>query len=90
MAAAFATGYNDGTLGEYEIGYAAGLLFAGFRFGHGRFFINTFPILENLDIHPTADRMLINIIKYFETDVNNSLAPIPNDFEKQLDMLYKS
>ena len=90
VAAAFATGYNDGTLGEYEIGYAAGLLFAGFRFGHGRFFINTFPILENLDIHPTADRMLINIIKYFETDVNNSLAPIPNDFEKQLDMLYKS
>jgi hypothetical protein len=38
-AAAFATGYQDGTLGEtFQYGYGAGLLFAGYRFGNGWFY----------------------------------------------------
>jgi len=88
-AAYFATGYNECYLGKLKIGYASGVLFAGYPFGHGRFFINTFPILENIDVNPAADRMLINIVRFIENDVNKPLAQIPDDFGKQLGNLYK-
>ncbi len=85
----FATGYNDGMLSEkFRTGYAAGLLFAGYRFGEGRFFINTLRILENLDINPAADRMLMNIIRYAQKDAGKPLAPLPDDFADRLDKLY--
>ncbi len=85
----FATGYNDGMLSEkFRTGYAAGLLFAGYRFGHGRFFINTLRILENLDINPAADRMLMNIIRYAQKGDGKPLAALPDDFETLLHRLY--
>ena len=88
-AAAFATGYQDGTLGEtFRQGYASGLLFAGYRFGSGWFYLNTFPLLENLDANPTADRMLINIIRYAQKDLGKPLAALPGDFDALLSKLY--
>ena len=64
-AAAFATGYQDGSLREtYRLGYAGGSLFAGYRFGNGWFYLNTFPLLENIDRNPAGDRMLLNIISH--------------------------
>ena len=89
-AASFATGYQDGSLREtFRLGYASGLLFAGYRFGHGMFFINTFPMLENLDANPAADRMLLNIIRYVQDDADKSLATLPDDFSSLLEKLYK-
>jgi len=89
-AVSFATGYQDGSLGEtFRLGYASGLLFAGYRFGKGRFFINTFPMLENLDTNPAADRMLLNIIRYVQNDAANPLAALPDNFNALLDKLYK-
>ncbi len=58
MAAAFAVGYPSAT------GYASGLMLAEYPFGQGRFFVNTFNILENLDTHPAADRLLLNLITH--------------------------
>jgi len=64
-AVAFTTGYQDGSLNErFRTGYAAGLLFAGYRYGDGWCYLNTFPLLEHLDHHPTADHMLMNIINW--------------------------
>ncbi|MBB6670805.1 glycoside hydrolase family 2 protein [Cohnella nanjingensis] len=66
MAAYFATGYPvDG-------GYAGGILLGAYRYGAGRIVVNTFRILENLDRHPAADRLLMNMIgdKHRETSRN--------------------
>ena len=87
-AASFATGYQDGGLDRFRLGYASGLLFAGYRFGRGRFFINTFPILENLDINPAADRMLLNLIRYIQNDTGKPLGVVPGDFDGLIDKLY--
>ena len=80
-AAAFAIGY------PCPGGYASGVLFGGYSFGEGRFFINTFPILENLNTHPAADRLLLNIVRYAQRDSHKPLAEAPSDFESRLDVL---
>lgn len=56
-AAAFAVGYSC------PGGYASGLLLAIYRLGAGRLLLNTFPIVENLDTHPAAGRLLCNLIQ---------------------------
>jgi hypothetical protein len=78
VAAAFAVGYS------MPGGYASGLLTATYKFGNGRFIVNTFPILENLDAHPTADRMLLNLVRYAGDNTGSPLASLPDDFAQQL------
>ncbi len=58
IAAAFATGFDA------PGGYASGILMGSYRSGRGRFVVNTFPVLENLDHHPAADRLLLNLVNY--------------------------
>jgi hypothetical protein len=57
-AAAFAVGYSC------PGGYASGILAGAYRLGAGRLVLNTLRILENLDQHPAADRLLLNLIEY--------------------------
>jgi hypothetical protein len=57
IAAAFAVSY------PVPGGYASGLMLAFYKFGEGGFYINSFPILENIGQHPAADRLLLNLIK---------------------------
>jgi hypothetical protein len=78
VAAAFAVSHTS------REGYASGLLLASYRFGAGRFTLNTIPILENLDRHPAADRLLINLINEAGTSVDRPLAPLPADFDAHL------
>jgi hypothetical protein len=78
VAAAFAAGYS--TAG----GYASGVLLGSYNFGAGRFFINTFPMLDMLSHHPVADRMLLNLIQYCEPPSNSPSVALPADFEDQL------
>ncbi len=59
ICAAFATGHH-----EYGNGYGCSLLIAAFKAGEGRVILSTPYLLENLDTHPTADRMLVNLIRY--------------------------
>jgi hypothetical protein len=88
-AVAIATGYQDGTLGElFRHGYGAGLLLAGYRFANGWFYLNTFPLVENLDTNPTADRMLMNIVRYAHKDLGKPLAALPSGFDALLSRLY--
>ena len=78
VAAAFATGYPA------PGGYASGILLASYRFGEGRFVVSTFPTLENVDTHPAADRLLLNLIDYATGCVGKPVAELPSDFDAQL------
>jgi hypothetical protein len=81
IAAAFAAGYS--TPG----GYASGVLLGSYKFGAGQFFVNAFPILENIDTHPAADRLLLNLIEYAATSVHGSAVPMPADFAAELEAI---
>jgi len=59
IAAAFATGSY-----LYPRAYGSGLLIAAWKSGAGRFVLSTPYILENLDAHPAADRLLLNLFRY--------------------------
>ncbi len=78
IAAAFAAGYS--TPG----GYASGVLLASYKFGAGQFFMNTFPILDYIDKHPVADRLLINLIKYTSLTATGPSTALPADFQAQI------
>ncbi|MBV9306881.1 MAG: hypothetical protein JOZ45_12115, partial [Acidobacteriaceae bacterium] len=81
IAAAFATGYST------KGGYASGVLMGIYQFNAGQFIFNSFPILENIDKHPVADRMLLNLIRYSADLVGGPAAELPTDFETQLTRL---
>jgi hypothetical protein len=44
-------------------GYSSGLMVAVYRLDAGRFVLNTLRIRENLDRHPAADRLLLNMLR---------------------------
>jgi hypothetical protein len=69
IAAAFATGSPS-----YPDGYCAGLLIAACRLGAGRVILSTPRLLSNLDAHPAADRMLVNLIAYARRQVQRNDA----------------
>jgi hypothetical protein len=64
--------------------YSSGLIIAIYNLGAGRFFLNTLLIRENLGIHPVAERLLRNMIRYAARDINRPLADLPIDFNQQL------
>lgn len=56
--AAFAVGYS--TPG----GYASGIVLGAYPSGSGRVVLNALELLPNLDRHPLADRLLMNLIRW--------------------------
>jgi hypothetical protein len=78
IAAAFAAGY------PVKGGYASGILLGRYGFGEGHFILNTFPILDQLDLHPAADRLLLNLVQHAGSMTGKPLAEIPPDFDHQL------
>ncbi len=68
-------------------GYGAGLIVASYPFGAGRFLLNSLQILDNIDRHPAADRLLLNMIDYATSSMVGSLAPLPDDFETTLNAI---
>ncbi len=77
-AAAFAVGYPA------EGNYASGVLVGSYTFGAGRFILNTPLILENIDIHPAADRLLLNMINHAAGFAKGPAAALPKNFETTL------
>ena len=75
IAAAFSAGYDQ------EGGSPSGVLLGTYKFGAGQFIVNTFPILENIDKHPVADRLLLNLIQYAMDSAQGPATPLPSDFE---------
>jgi hypothetical protein len=65
-------------------------MLGSYRFAAGQFFVNTFPLLENIDTHPAADRLLLNLIQYAATSVQGPAGPLPADFDARLsEIAYK-
>jgi hypothetical protein len=81
IAAAFATGYS--TPG----GYASGVLLGSYKFAAGQFIVSTFPVLENLDKHPAADRLLLNFIQHATHSTSEPIAKLPADFHSRLQQI---
>jgi hypothetical protein len=81
----FAVGYA-GARRRIPSGYVAGLVAASYPLGAGRFLLTTLQILENLDRHPAADRLLLNAVAYAAGLVGEGqpLAPLPDGFEAHL------
>ncbi len=77
----FATGYAPLPT---KTGYAAGLITAAYPFAAGRFLLNSLRILENVDQHPAADRLLLNMIAYAARLAQGPLVPLPDGFDALL------
>ncbi len=58
-------------------GYAAGAMLGVHSLGEGKILLNTFNILGNLDKHPAADRLLLNMIAHAARLVTAPAAPKP-------------
>jgi len=81
VAAAFAVGYG---VPDIAPSYASGILLGIYKFGEGEFFVNTFPVLDQLDQNPAADRLLLNLVKFAGRSADKPLAALPTNFEEQL------
>jgi hypothetical protein len=64
--------------------YSSGLLVAVYNLGAGRFILNTLRIRENLGVHPAAERLLRNMLRYAARDAAKPPADLPPDFDVQL------
>jgi hypothetical protein len=67
--------------------YSSGLMVAVHNLGQGRFVLNTLRIRENLDLHPAAERLLRNMLRYAARDLEKPPAELPADFEQQLEAM---
>ncbi|NLX04206.1 MAG: hypothetical protein GXY33_03570 [Phycisphaerae bacterium] len=63
VAAAFAVAYCPD-----PDGYFSGVLVGSYRHGKGGYTISTMDILDNVNAHPAADRLLLNIVKFLAAD----------------------
>jgi len=62
----------------------AGLLISVHQSHAGYFIVNTLRIRENLGLVPAAERLLRNALNYAAKDLEQPLAPLPKDFDRQL------
>ncbi|MBI5093330.1 MAG: hypothetical protein HZB26_12925 [Candidatus Hydrogenedentes bacterium] len=65
-------------------GYASGVLLGSYRFGEGWFVLNSLNLLNNMDRHPAADRLLLNLIGYAAEKAEGAAVPAPADFNNRL------
>jgi hypothetical protein len=71
-------------------GYDSGVLLSTCRFGAGTFTVSTLRILQHLDTHPAADRLLLNMIRHASSLAKPAAVPLPADFDTQLKSLLAS
>jgi hypothetical protein len=53
-------------------------------FGAGQFLVKTLRIREHLGTDPAADRLLCNMLNYMARGLNQPVADLPTDFNRQL------
>ncbi len=61
-------------------GFAAGVMLGAYTFGAGKVVVNTFNILDNIDKHPAADKMLVNMIEYGIETAKLPATALPDGF----------
>ncbi len=82
----FAIGYASLTE-RVKTGYASGLIAAWYPFGKGRFLLNSLQVLENVHMHPAADRLLLNMIICAMNHTVEPEASLPGDFDALVDAI---
>jgi len=82
VTAGFAVGHSFG--GTTCEGYMCGTMVCSYRFGSGRFIINTLRILENLDTNPAADHLLLNLLNCAAKSTDGPATELPGDFAEKL------
>jgi hypothetical protein len=65
-------------------GFAAGVMLGTYAFGEGTILLNTFNVLDNLDRHPAADRLLLNMVAQAAQTAGQPSAHLPQDFDATL------
>jgi hypothetical protein len=65
-------------------GYAAGVMLGTYNFGAGRILLNTFNLLDQVDKHPAADRLLLNLIAEAAKTTQQPSTPLPGNFDATL------
>ncbi len=65
-------------------GYASGLMLGAYPLGHGKFYLNTFNVLDQVDRHPAAGRLLLNIVSCAQAAAQGPALPLPTDFAATL------
>ncbi|MFA6110283.1 MAG: glycoside hydrolase family 2 TIM barrel-domain containing protein [Candidatus Latescibacterota bacterium] len=78
-AAGFIVGHAN-----YADRYTAGVVIGAYRFGAGWFALNTLNLLQHLDRHPAADRLVLNLLSWGATRVVPAPADLPEDFAARL------
>jgi hypothetical protein len=58
------------------------VLVGAYRLGAGRFVLNILRVLENLDRHPAADRLLLNVIDFASQPFQQS--PVSENLDQVL------
>ena len=67
-----------------SLDYESGLMVSVNAFGSGNFILNTLLIQNNLDSHPAAERLLLNLLRYAAQDQKKPVDKLPPDFETKL------
>jgi hypothetical protein len=78
VVASFALGYTCPT------GYTSGIVVGIYPFAAGRFLVNTLRLVENLGVHPVADRIVLNMLACASGLTLEPLALLPADFDTRL------
>jgi hypothetical protein len=55
-----------------------------YPFAAGRFLVNTLRLVENLGVHPVADRIVLNMLACASGLTLEPLALLPADFDTRL------
>jgi hypothetical protein len=82
LCAAFALGY------PCPGGYESGITLGAYRFGAGWLVLNSLRIVEHVDSHPAADRLLLNLVSYAQGLVQGETQAIAGALGKRIDRLY--
>jgi len=86
ICAAFAAGYNSGA--AKDEGYVSGIMMGRYALGAGCFVLNTLNILDYVDGHPAADRLLLNLVAYAWGCTRKKTAVMSDTLEKRLQSFF--
>ncbi len=67
-------------------GYLSGTMIAAHRLGAGVFILNTLNIVEQVNHHPAADGLLLNLIRYAQARRQPRRVKLPADFHNRLNL----
>ena len=59
-------------------------MIGSYQLGAGHFFLNTLNIVEQVDKHPAADRLLLNLVRHAHTRRQRRVVKLPADFNSRL------